>query len=94
MKSLTPEERQVLQRWLRTRLSLHDVEQFEARGILDNQRITKRCKRIYALLWTWSAHRFFGAEGQWQERVYQKNGSDFIARRIERCKAIIEQLKA
>lgn len=94
MQNLTPDERQTLQRWLRTNVSLHDIQQFDHVGLVGNVRFTNRCKRIYALLWTWSAPRFFSSAGEWQDACHRKNGQEFINKRMARCSAIIEALKA
>lgn len=92
LKHLTPSERNTLQMWFKTNTTLFDVERLVHTGAVGNQRFTARCVRVFKLLWAWSDQRFFGAEGEAQQRCFDRNGSAFLERRIARCNKIIQDL--
>lgn len=81
-----------VQTWIKTYATLADVENAERVGLVENVRFSAQAKRLFTLLWYWSAPRFHGCAGQQQDRFYQKCGPAALERRIKRCQNIIQRL--
>lgn len=75
-----------LSNWLRSKSSLSEVEAASPVGLVGNERFSGDARRAFRLAWGWSAHRFHGTYGAWQESVYIRHGKDFVDRRIARCR--------
>lgn len=88
-----PKDLAQVQTWLQAGCSWAEVEDTHPIGLLDNVRFTSDAKRLFFLLWAWSAPRFTGRAGILQDRAYQKGGIDAVNRRIARCNKIIERIK-
>lgn len=80
--------------WLRSGASLSEVENTPRIGLVGNVRFSENAVRLFRLLWLWSAYRFGGFAGAEHDAVYKACGKDFYNRRIDRCQAIIEKIKA
>jgi hypothetical protein len=78
-----------VQRWLKMKMSLAEVESVESIGMVDNKRFSRNAIRLFRLLWSWSAHRFSGEAGRKQDQYYARRGKEALNRRIERCQKFI-----
>lgn len=72
--------------WLNAGVSLRDVENSSCIGLVDNVRFTPEAKRVYRLIWEWSAMRL---SSHAQDLRYRQCGMAGINRRIERCRRIV-----
>lgn len=63
--------------------SIREMEDLKQRGC-----ITDRLYRHYCWLWLWSAWR----QDYRHDRLYDKRGSEFYWRRIDRVKALVDRI--
>lgn len=74
--------------WLYYGASLREVENISCIGLVGNVRFTPEAKRVYRLIWEWSAVRF---SSESQKLRYIQCGMAGIDRRIERCRRIVSR---
>lgn len=79
--------------WIQAGCSWYEVDNIQPIGLVGNVRFTSDAKRLFFLLWAWSAPRFSGRAGILQDRAYQTGGIAAVNRRIARCNRIIERIK-
>lgn len=79
--------------WLNARASLEEVMAAERIGLVGNERFSEKARRVYVLLWEWSAHRFGGAIGARQEALYKRHGRAFLEARFKRVNNIAGRLR-
>lgn len=87
-KPMNLEDTLILQSWLRSNASLAEIESANPIGLVGNQRFSESAVRAYRLIWNWTAFRFSSPE---QNRVYNKCGHQFVARRIARVQEWVEK---
>lgn len=84
MKHLSNRDAAALANWLGDAVPLSAVLQADAVGMVGNIRFSERARRAYVLTWTWSAPRYAGEAGAWQDRCWSRHGAAFVHRRIAR----------
>lgn len=91
---MNPKDCAQLFQWLASGATLAEVESTPRIGFVGNELFTEQARRAYRLIWQWSGPRFGGDIGARQDRVHDRCGADFLARRFERCRRIARRLGA
>lgn len=90
--ALPPKDALQLSYWLSSRATLQEVLEANRIGLVGNERFTEKARRVYVLIWEWSAHRFGGAIGARQEALYKRHGRAFLEARFKRVNNIARRL--
>ena len=82
-------DRRAIATWCRTKASYDSVANTSSIGLVENIRFTEKARCFYLKLWLWSSMKPSQHE---QAIIWDKMGTDFVKRRIERANKISKSL--